>query len=279
MPRKKQELVFLGALTVKILRGVSPEVSGWLVRALLDWTEDGNLPETIPPECLGAWIAIRDESERVCDARRQFVDAGRAGADKTNGERAANARRTDSERAANGRQTDGERAANGRQTDGERAANGRQTDGERAANGRQTDGERAANARQDEDEEKKGENKPKSSEGLDSSARVREAGGPSSSTSLPSESKRLLTSDFPRWAMAQKDAVTVALAAAGEGRDKRRVYGSFVKKCGRALFLDIVCSFQAELAAGERPENPGAALVARLKEGAEAHAAMEALAQ
>jgi hypothetical protein len=79
--------------------------------------------------------------------------------------------------------------------------------------------------------------------------------------------------------MAQKDAVTVALAAAGEGRDKRRVYGSFVKKCGRALFLDIVCSFQAELAAGERPENPGAALVARLKEGAEAHAAMEALAQ
>lgn len=246
MPRKKQELVFLGALTVKILRGVPPEVSGWLVHALLDWAEDGALPETIPPECLGAWIAIRDESERVCDARRQFVDAGRAGADKTNGERAANARRTDSESAANGRRTNGERTAN---------------------------------ERQDEDEENKGENKPKNSEGLESCARVREAGGPSSSTSLPSEDKRLLTSDFPRWAMAQKDAVTVALAAAGEGRDKRRVYGSFVKKCGRALFLDIVCSFQAELAAGERPENPGAALVARLKEGAEAHAAMEALAQ
>ena len=100
MPRKKQGLTFLGALTVKILRGVPADVAGWLVRAVLDWTEDGKLPEEIPPECLGAWIAIRDESERICEARRQFADAGRAGAEKTNGERAANERRTNGERAA-----------------------------------------------------------------------------------------------------------------------------------------------------------------------------------
>lgn len=239
MPRKKQALTFLGALTVKILRGVPADVAGWLVRAVLDWTEDGKLPEEIPPECLGAWIAIRDESERICEVRRQFADAGRAGGE----------------------------------------ANGKRIESEREAKGKRTESECEAKGKQDEDEEKKGKNNPKNPEGPDSCARVREAGGPSSSTSLPSESEKLCTSDFPRWARAQKDAVTVALAAAGEGRDKRRVYGSFVKKCGRALFLDIVCSFQAELAAGERPENPGAALVARLKEGAEAHAAMEAIAQ
>ena len=106
MPRAKQKTAFLGEQTVRILLGVPLSQAGWLIHALCDWIENDREPtrEETPDDCVGAWIAIHDESVRIHESRKQQADAGRAGADKTNGERAANARRTNGERAANGRQ-------------------------------------------------------------------------------------------------------------------------------------------------------------------------------
>lgn len=106
MPRAKQKTAFLGEQTVRILLGVPLSQAGWLIHALCDWIENDREPtrDETPDDCVGAWIAIHDESVRIHESRKQQADAGRAGADKTNGERAANARRTNGERAANARQ-------------------------------------------------------------------------------------------------------------------------------------------------------------------------------
>lgn len=110
MPRAKQKTAFLGEQTVRILLGVPLMQAGWLIHALCDWIENDREPtrEETPDDCIGAWIAIHDESVRIHESRKQQADAGRAGADKTNGERAANARRTNGERAANARQEEEE---------------------------------------------------------------------------------------------------------------------------------------------------------------------------
>jgi len=106
MPRAKQKTAFLGEQTVRILLGVPLSQAGWLIHALCDWIENDREPtrDETPDDCVGAWIAIHDESVRIHESRKQQADAGRAGADKTNGERAANERRTRGERAANARQ-------------------------------------------------------------------------------------------------------------------------------------------------------------------------------
>ena len=106
MPRAKQKTAFLGEQTVRILLGVPLSQAGWLIHALCDWIENDREPtrDETPDDCVGSWIAIHDESVRIHESRKQQADAGRAGADKTNGERAANARRTNGERAANARQ-------------------------------------------------------------------------------------------------------------------------------------------------------------------------------
>ena len=81
MPRAKQQTAFLGDVTVKILHGVPVEQAGWLIKALVSWIEDGHEPigDEIPPECLGSWIAIRDESVRINESRKQQSEAGRIG--------------------------------------------------------------------------------------------------------------------------------------------------------------------------------------------------------
>lgn len=106
MPRAKQKTAFLGEQTVRILLGVPLSQAGWLIHALCDWIENDREPtrDETPDDCVGAWIAIHDESVRIHESRKQQAGAGRAGADKTNGERAANERRTRGERAANARQ-------------------------------------------------------------------------------------------------------------------------------------------------------------------------------
>jgi hypothetical protein len=106
MPRAKQKTAFLGEQTVRILLGVPLSQAGWLIHALCDWIENDREPtrDETPDDCVGSWIAIHDESVRIHESRKQQADAGRAGADKTNGERAANERRTRGERAANARQ-------------------------------------------------------------------------------------------------------------------------------------------------------------------------------
>ena len=86
MPRAKQQTAFLGDLTVKILHGVPVEQAGWLIKALVVWIEDKREPtcDEIPPECLGAWIAIRDESVRIHESMHESEgkrsEAGRVAA-------------------------------------------------------------------------------------------------------------------------------------------------------------------------------------------------------
>lgn len=101
MPRAKQQTTFLGDVTVKILHGVPVEQAGWLIKALVSWIEDHHEPvgDEIPPECLGSWIAIRDESVRIHESRKQQSEAGRIGG-KAKGKRTESEPEANSERKA-----------------------------------------------------------------------------------------------------------------------------------------------------------------------------------
>ena len=70
----------------------------------------------------------------------------------------------------------------------------------------------------------------------------------------------------------------VALEVTGEPPAKRRVYGARLKLLGRDRFLDTVCTFRAEVAAGESVRNLGAALTQRLNEAVEAKDAIGRIA-
>ena len=61
-----------------------------------------------------------------------------------------------------------------------------------------------------------------------------------------------------------------ALDVTGEPPAKRRVYGARLKLLGRDRFLETVCTFRAEVEAGETVRNLGAALTKRLNDAIEA---------
>jgi len=121
---------------------------------------------------------------------------------------------------------------------------------------------------EDEDGEKKQKRNPKIEV-------ARETRAPSSGTSVLNPSQ---SSDFGTWAQLQEDPVTVALAAAGEGKGSARVFGSLLKdfralrgkEDGTRLFVEECVSFEAEIRAGEEVRNKGAALVSRLSARREA---------
>ena len=106
MPRAKIEAAFLGWQTVRILAGVPDKQAAWLIKAICAWILEDNEPDGIPSDCIGSWIAIRDESVRIHEARKQHIDAGRSGG-------LANGKRTESEGEANA--SEGE--ANGKRRD------------------------------------------------------------------------------------------------------------------------------------------------------------------
>ena len=239
MPRTKQKVAFLGEQTVRILLGVPQKQAGWLIRALCDWIENDREPQNVPADCIGSWIAIHDESVRIHDSRRQQIEAGRAGAEKTNGERAAKGRRKSGERTAN--------------------------DGERAAKGRQ-DKDISASADISAVEKKEDIN------------RRPQTAVPQTRTPAREDAARIKATSYDTWAQMQDDPVDVALDATGEGPEKRKVYGARLRKLGRDRFLETVCAFRAEVAAGEPVRNTGAALTKRLNDAADAKAAMEAIA-
>lgn len=87
MPRAKLQTAFLGEQTVKILLAVPLKQAGWLIHALCDWIENDRKPESIPPNCIGAWVAIEDESIRIHESREQLRTNGAHGGrpTKTNG--------------------------------------------------------------------------------------------------------------------------------------------------------------------------------------------------
>lgn len=82
----------------------------------------------------------------------------------------------------------------------------------------------------------------------------------------PVSTDGMKAANYSAWAAMQKDPVDVALDATGEPPAKRRVYGARLKLLGRDRFLDTVCTFRAEVAAGESVRNLGAALTQRLNE-------------
>lgn len=231
MPRHKQKVAFLGEQTVRILLGVPQKQAGWLIHALCDWIENDREPENVPAPCIGAWIAIHDESVRVHDSRRQQTEAGAKGAEKTNGERTAKGRRMSGERTAN--------------------------DGERTAKGRQ-DKDISASADISTVERKEDENRcplplPAAHE------RTREE-----------DADRIKATNYTAWAAMQLDPVDVALDVTGEPDAKRRVYGARLKALGRDRFVETCCTFRAEVEAGEAVRNLGAALTKRLNDAIEA---------
>ena len=110
MPRAKQKTAFLGEQTVRILLGVPLSQAGWLIHALCDWIENDREPtrEETPDDCVGAWIAIHDESVRIHEAHKRDVEnGGKGGRPKVNP--------TETQREPNGNQTETQREPKGNQ--------------------------------------------------------------------------------------------------------------------------------------------------------------------
>lgn len=85
MPRAKMETAFVGWQTLRILAGVPDEQAAWLVKALCAWILDDAEPSNVPVECIGAWIAICDESIRIHEARKIDIENGKKGGRKPKG--------------------------------------------------------------------------------------------------------------------------------------------------------------------------------------------------
>lgn len=234
----KLDTSYLGSITLRLFRDLPTDTAGWLVHALAVWISDGKQPDEadIPPECLGAWIAIREESITIHELRKARSDAGRVA-----GLASANENRRT-------------------------ATNGNELQ-RTPTNGN------VARARIDEDEDNiSSVNRRSSKEPLPRPS-------PSVDTSSIFSDDVLKRDHFDVWARRCRDPVTVALEVAGEGSDKRRVFGSLLRSIGKERFIETCCTFRAEIAAGEEVGNRGAALVARLKEAVEAFEAAKALAQ
>ena len=129
--------------------------------------------------------------------------------------------------------------------------NNRETIEEQSENNRETIG-----AGEEENEESEGKTKENKTEEEEQSS----DSGPSVFIS-----SSIGSSDFGAWAARQTDPVAVAVAATGEGDRARRVYGALLKGVDKRDFIDECVTFVAELDAGEKVRNKGAALVARLK--------------
>lgn len=232
-----RETSFLGAITLRLMRDLPPAQAGWLVHALAVWIMDGELPDDadVPPECLGAWIAIREESVAIAEARKQSV------ADKR---KAALARWNADECRTMQDDADECRAM---QSDASRARRVGVGVGKGVINSAGVD------TRAHEDDP------------ADSGQRTAVDPTPSSSDGDIGD-ERIKSTSFDAWARLQPDPVAVALEVTGEGKEKKGVYGKRLRKLGKDRFLDVVCGFRAQVAAGETVRNPGAALTAQLNE-------------
>jgi hypothetical protein len=240
-----RETSFLGAITLRLMRDLPAAQAGWLVHALAVWIMDGELPDDadVPPECLGAWIAIREESIAICETRKARADAGRVGGSKP--------KQTEA-KPSKPKQTEAE----AKQTEA-RARAGLELELEKELE--YTDGVPLARAPEREEDEP-----------ADNGTAVE-----TSPSSNDNGDERIKETSFEAWARLQPDPVAVALDVTGESREKKGVYGKRLRKLGRDRFLDVVCGFRAQVAAGETVRNPGAALTAQLNE---AVTAMEACA-
>lgn len=232
MPRPKQKTAFLGEQTVRILLGVPLSQAGWLIHALCDWIENHREPtrDETPDDCIGSWIAIRDESVRIHESRKQQTEAGRSGGK-------ANPKRTASEPEANPQRTANEPATNGNQEEEMK-----------------TKKENISSDVRCPDVARERASRP-------SSIGVGHRSSVDSSIRIPSPSE-----NFVVWAKLQEDPVDVAMCATGEtDKRARRTYGAQLKRLGRERFVELVCDFHSTLAE-EPPRNKGATLTAFLRD-------------
>ena len=228
----QMETAYLGAITLKLLHDLPVAQAGWLIHALAIWIVDGVEPEIgkVPAKYLGSWLAVREESINIHNARKSRSDTRR---------NAALARWNANE-------------CKPMQDDAEEC-NAMQTDASRAPAKTKTKTKIYTDVSAD----------------ADTSVRacdLRSAVSTDLLSSADSADEHLKETSYEVWARSQKDPVDVALDATGEPPAKRRVYGARLKLLGRDRFLDTVCTFRAEVAAGESVRNLGAALTQRLNE-------------
>lgn len=235
---------FLGFTTLRILDGVPEAQAGFLIKAVARWILEKREPETaeIPPECLGAWIAIREESVAIHERKKELAAFGRSGG-----------------RPSKQPPEIAPEAGCGKSQGKPRKAD---------AKPRQSQG------KQDEDEDIHTSGKP---DVIDEGA----AGGGASVRRSSGSTERGFSvdpsDDFRAWAATVRDPVEIALYVTGEARHgmARRTYGAALRTLGRERFVEEVDQFRAELDAGEIPRNRGAALTKRLSERAKAMAAVK----
>ena len=241
-----RETSFLGAITLRILHDLPQDDAGWLIRALAEWILDDKLPEEadVPPECLGAWIAIREESKAIHETWKIKAEAGRKG-----GLAKSSRRKQALAKPSKTKQT----CSKTKQTE----ADAYET--KHLARARSTDNGSTVDRKEDLNRSPLSAVPPLRAQASDDADRIK-------------------ATSYDAWAKMQEDPVDVALDATGEGPEKRRVYGARLRKLGRDRFLETVCAFRAEVAAGEPVRNAGAALTKRLNDAADAKAAMEAIA-
>lgn len=69
----------IGAITLRLFRSLPPEQCAWLAKAYADFKFDGSEPDDIPPDCMGAWIAVREECDNIERLSEVRAEIGRKG--------------------------------------------------------------------------------------------------------------------------------------------------------------------------------------------------------
>ena len=236
MARPRQKTAFLGEQTVRILLGVPQKQAGWLIHALCDWIENDREPQDgeIPAPCIGAWIAIRDESVRIHDILKTARENGLKGGRPPK-------KPNETEMKPNGNQTETKK----------------NQEEEEDIDILRTDETADSGARERE-------------EPATAASDQRTAVDIPSKKSSAARAPRFDGDDPDRWevwARTVHDPVDAALSATGEGANKRPVYGKLLRDLGdKDLFREAVILFAAERRAGDPMRNPAAVLVKKLKQ-------------
>lgn len=248
------QTAFLGFLTLRVLNGIPQDQAGWIIKALTRWILEKKEPEAseIPPECLGSWIAIREESVSIADRKKELAAFGRSG-----GRPASKPTENAPEKAPDESQ--------GKPTKADEKPT--------KADAKPTQSQ----GKQDRDRDRDissvsslPETEAEAPVRVGAPAREAVAGKPASDSVSDSASvfTRLFSEDPARAIAMTPDEhlVAAAMRIIGEPTNARmrgRV-SKFRRLCGADELRDILTAFAAEIAAGEVPANAGATFNARL---------------
>lgn len=250
------QTAFLGFLTLRILNGIPQDQAGWIIKALARWIIAKEEPKTeeIPAECLGSWIAIREESVSIADRKKELAAFGRSG-----GRPASKPTENQPEKAPDESQ--------GKPTKADEKPT--------KANPKPTQSQGKQDRDRDRDRDISSVSSLPETEAeapvcVGAPAREAVAGKPASDSA--SDSVSVFTKIFaedPARAIAMtpdEHLVAVTMRIIGEPTNARmrgRI-AKFRRLCGADELRDILTAFAAEIAAGEVPANAGATFNARL---------------